>query len=69
MKPLKEQLEEVEKKLQRNLDKGWNDEKLNTKYRLIIKEKFGLLNLEIQSGDKAKEVTKMYNAKTGKYEN
>lgn len=32
-------LEEIEKKMQRQLERGQNDEKTNDKYRQLIKEK------------------------------
>jgi hypothetical protein len=49
-------------------NRGNNRELVNEVYLNIIRQKFGLLNLVIKSGEKAKEVTKIYNAKTGKYE-
>lgn len=57
-------LEEINKKLDRNLAKGWNDEKLNSKYRELI----GSIKKENTNFVKAKEVVKKFNAKTGIYE-
>lgn len=39
MKPLEERLKECEKQMERNLQKAFNDEKLNDKYRKLLKEK------------------------------
>lgn len=39
MKPLDERLKEVEKQMERNLQKAFNDEKLNDEYRKLLKEK------------------------------
>ena len=38
MKPIEEQLEEIKKKMARQLEKGQNDEKTNDTYRKLLKD-------------------------------
>ena len=40
MKPLEERIEEIQKKMDRKLSHGQNDEVLNSKYRELLAEKF-----------------------------
>jgi hypothetical protein len=49
--------------------RGGNKESVNNIYLKIINEKFGFIKKEFSNFDKAKEVTKQFNPKTGKYEN
>ena len=48
--------------------RGGNKESVNEIYLKIINEKFGFVKKQFCNFDKAKEVTKTYNSKTGKYE-
>jgi hypothetical protein len=50
-------------------NRGNNREILNSVYLKIINEKFGFIKKEFSNFDKAKEVTKKFNPKTGTYEN
>lgn len=40
MKPLEERIEELQKKIDRKLAHGQNDEVLNAKYKQLLAEKF-----------------------------
>jgi hypothetical protein len=61
-------LQELSHKQKFLKNRGCNCEITNEIYLKIINEKFGFIKKEFCDFDKAKEVTKKFNTKTGTYE-